>query len=62
MIEDVVNGGGFDEYNTSALRDLCQKVYLIESSIDERSSRKVRADIKDEIMRRALEVSARSDS
>ena len=60
MILSVIDSESFSDYDVDAFRDLCQKIYLIESSVDERSGRKNLSDIRDEVIRRAPEIIGRS--
>lgn len=56
MIELVVSEGDRDPAQKKLFSDLCQKIYLIESSIGENSSRSVISDIKEEIARRSSDI------
>lgn len=56
MIELVVSEGDRDTAQKKLFSDLCQKIYLIESSIGENSSRSIISDIKEEIARRSSDI------
>lgn len=56
MIGDVVSAPEFESYEFEAFGDLCRKIYLIESSLDQNSNKKNLGDIMDEISMRALSV------
>jgi len=56
MIESVVLESNRGAAQQKLFNDLCQKIYLIESSVGENSSRGVISDIKDEIARRSSDI------
>lgn len=53
MIDEVISGSSFRVYDERAFAELCKKIYLIESSVDERSAKKINVEIREEIMHRA---------
>jgi hypothetical protein len=53
MISYVINNRMVEQENSEALENLCQKIYLIESSIGDKSAQQTLADIKEEIIRRS---------
>lgn len=57
MIKEVVENSD-DNYDEKSFRELCHKIYLIESSVDERSGRKILNEIRDEIIRRASDITS----
>ncbi len=59
MIDQVVGDLDFKDYDENSFAELCKKIYLIESSVDERSARKITVEMREEIIRRASVVGKR---
>ena len=59
MIDQVVSDLDFKDYDENSFSELCKKIYLIESSVDERSARKITVEMREEIIRRASAVGKR---
>jgi len=59
MIDQVVSDLDFKDYDENSFSELCKKIYLIESSVDERSARKITVEMREEIIRRASVVGKR---
>jgi hypothetical protein len=56
MIESVIAEEDREPAKKKLFSELCQRIYLIESSIGENSSRGIIADIKEEIARRSSDI------
>ncbi|BCB72564.1 hypothetical protein HMEPL2_29150 [Vreelandella aquamarina] len=57
LIEQVITQDLKLDYDQTLFIDLCQRIYLIESSVDEKARSQVLSDIRDEIIRRAEKLS-----
>lgn len=53
LIEKVIEGKEELNYDKDKFIQLCQRIYLIESSVDDRSRSQTISDIRDEIIRRS---------
>lgn len=53
LIEKVIEETQELNYDKDKLIQLCQRIYLIESSVDDRSRSQTISDIRDEIIRRS---------
>jgi hypothetical protein len=53
LIEQVITQDLKLDFDQARFIDLCQRIYLIESSIDDKARSQVISDIRDEIVRRS---------
>jgi hypothetical protein len=53
LIERVIINDLKNEFDQDKFIKLCQKIYLIESSVDDRSRSQLISDLREEIIRRA---------
>lgn len=53
LIEKVIQENEELNYESDKFIQLCQRIYLIESSVDDRSRSQTLSDIRDEIIRRS---------
>lgn len=56
LIERVVNDVLETSYDRDSLIELCRRIYLIETSIYDRSAQQINNDIRDEIKMRAHNI------
>jgi len=56
LIEKVIEGKEELNYDKDKFIQLCQRIYLIESSVDDRSRSQIISDIRDEIIRRSTSL------
>lgn len=56
LIEQVIMQSPELEFSESQLIELCQRIYLIESSVDDKARSQLISDIKDEVVRRSNRV------
>lgn len=57
LIEQVISTDIKLEFDEAHFIDLCKRIYLIESSIDENARSKIITEIRDEIVRRSEKLS-----